>query len=457
MGSDGWESISLRQAGVDLIDCEHRTPPAESSGFPYIAIPQLKDGHLELKGARLISRDSLAEWTRKAKPEEGDIVLSRRCNPGDTAVVPNGLECALGQNLVLLRADGTRVSPSFLRWLVRSPAWWEQVALYINAGAVFDSLKCADIPSFRLPIPSMAEQDRISEVLDTLDDKIERNRRMNRTLESIARAIFRSWFVDFDPVRRTMEVGEVGLPPDVAALFPDSFEESALGQLPAGWAIKTIENVAERVAMGPFGSSIKVETLVPDGVPVINGQQLGGLTLEDASYRFVTKAHADELSRANVKRGDIVLTHRGTLGQAAFIAESSLYERYVVSQSQFYLRCDLEQVNPAFIVLYFHSDAGRHALLANRSSSGVPSIARPVTYLRSIRLLIPPKPVMDAFGELVTPLFELARQRSASNRTAASLRDALLPRLLDGRLSAVARDLPNSMEASGPCLVQKHP
>jgi len=158
-----------------------------------------------------------------------------------------------------------------------------------------------------------------------------------------------------------------------------------------------------------------------------------------------------------VKRGDIVLTHRGTLGQAAFIAESSLYERYVVSQSQFYLRCDLEQVNPAFIVLYFHSDAGRHALLANRSSSGVPSIARPVTYLRSIRLLIPPKPVMDAFGELVTPLFELARQRSASNRTAASLRDALLPRLLDGRLSAVARDLPNSMEASGPCLVQKHP
>jgi len=129
----------------------------------------------------------------------------------------------------------------------------------------------------------------------------------------------------------------------------------------------------------------------------------------------------------------------------------------VVSQSQFYMRCDLEQVNPAFIVLYFHSDAGRHALLANRSSSGVPSIARPATYLRSIRLPVPPKPVMDAFGELVTPLFELACQRSASNRTVASLRDALLPRLLDGRLSADARDLPNSMEASGPCLVQKHP
>ena len=109
-----WHRKSLREAGVTLIDCDHRTPPAAVSGYPYVAIPQLKEGRLSLGDVRLISSEHFIEWTRKAKPQHHDVVLSRRCNPGETAYVPAGIECALVQNLVLLRADGRKLFPPFL-------------------------------------------------------------------------------------------------------------------------------------------------------------------------------------------------------------------------------------------------------------------------------------------------------------------------------------------------------
>jgi type I restriction enzyme S subunit len=114
-----WKKISLREAGVSLIDCVHKTPPASVTGCPYVAIPQLKNGRLDLSDVRLISLEHFAEWTRKANPQPYDVILSRRCNPGETAFVHPGFQGALGQNLVLLRADGKKVFPPFLRWLVR--------------------------------------------------------------------------------------------------------------------------------------------------------------------------------------------------------------------------------------------------------------------------------------------------------------------------------------------------
>lgn len=219
-----WRQLSLRDAGVSLIDCDHRTPPAAESGYPYVAIPQMKDGHIRLEGVRRISPEDFREWTKKANPRTNDVVLSRRCNPGETAHVSGDFEFALGQNLVLLRSDESSVKPEFLRWLVRGPEWWEQIGTFLNVGAVFDSLKCADVPNFTLTIPPLEEQAQIADALNSLDDKIELNRRMNETLEAMARALFKSWFVNFDPVRAKVEGRDTGLPEAIAALFPASFE-----------------------------------------------------------------------------------------------------------------------------------------------------------------------------------------------------------------------------------------
>ena len=108
-----WPTLTLREAGITLIDCDHRTPPPVDAGYPYVAIPQLRNGRIELSGVRRITPEHFAEWTRKARPAANDVVLSRRCNPGETAFVPPDLNFALGQNLVLLRADGQCVLASY--------------------------------------------------------------------------------------------------------------------------------------------------------------------------------------------------------------------------------------------------------------------------------------------------------------------------------------------------------
>ncbi len=130
------------------------------------------------------------------------------------------------------------------------------------------------------------------------------------------------------------------------------------------WPRRRIEEIAERVAMGPFGSSIKVETFVSEGVPVISGQHLHGFRLDEIpGFSFITPKHAERLRNANVQRGDVVVTHRGTIGQIAYIPQTSAYERYVISQSQCYLRPDPRKVLPEFLVAYFRSPEGQHKLL----------------------------------------------------------------------------------------------
>lgn len=155
------------------------------------------------------------------------------------------------------------------------------------------------------------------------------------------------------------------------------------------WKTYKIGDLAEKVGIGPFGSSIKVETFVNEGIPVISGTHLKALRLIDRDYNFITEEHANKLINANVKRGDVIFTHAGNIGAVAYIPNNSLYERYILSQRQFYLRCNKELLLPEFITYYFKTPFGQKQLLANSSSVGVPSIAQPVTYLKSIEIKLP--------------------------------------------------------------------
>ena len=195
---------------------------------------------------------------------------------------------------------------------------------------------------------------------------------------------------------------------------------------PVGWRTATIEEIAEKVGMGPFGSSIKVETFVPEGIPIISGQHLHGARLdEDPGFKHISPEHAQRLVNSNVFRGDIVLTHRGTLGQVALIPDASKFERYIVSQSQFYIRCDRSKVDPEFVTLYLKSPEGQHQLLANSSQVGVPSIAQPVTYLRSIEIPIPPLPEQHDIAHILGTLDDKIELNRRMNRTLEEMARAI--------------------------------
>ena len=191
------------------------------------------------------------------------------------------------------------------------------------------------------------------------------------------------------------------------------------------WLSASIQEVAEKVAMGPFGSSIKVETFVPHGIPVISGQHLRGTRLADLEYNFLSLEHADKLANANVRRGDVVFTHAGNIGQVAYIPKSSKYERYVISQRQFYLRPNTKKVLPEFIAYYFTSAEGQHKLLANASSSGVPSLAQPVSYLRTVEIPLPPLVEQRAIAHILGTLDDKIELNRRMNETLEAMARAL--------------------------------
>ena len=149
-----------------------------------------------------------------------------------------------------------------------------------------------------------------------------------------------------------------------------------------------ISELINEIAMGPFGSNIKVDCFVDDGVPVLNGSNLEGFELGEKSFRYVTEEKADSLGRANAHKGDIVITHRGTLGQIVYIPETAKYNRYIISQSQFRIRCN-EKVLPEYLVYYFHTPIGQHKLLSNASQVGVPALARPSSTFQKIEVDLP--------------------------------------------------------------------
>lgn len=304
-----------------------------------------------------------------------------------------------------------------------------------NSGSAQPSLNRNYLYTIQINAPGRDEQDRIVEILTTLDDRITLLRETNATLEAIAQAIFKSWFVDFDPVRAKMEGrAPEGMDEATAALFPDSFEESELGLVPKGWRWGNIESVAERVGMGPFGSNIKVETFVNNGVPVISGQHLKQALVEDTMFNFIAEDHAERLKKSCVRHGDVIFTHAGSIGQVSLLHGDSLYDQYVLSQRQFFLRCKKIAMEPEWLLYYFRSPHGQHQLLANTSQVGVPSIARPVSYLRSIMILIPPCLIISKFSSIADALHRHVINNRKQINTLANLRDTLLPRLISGKL-----------------------
>ncbi|MHB1000824.1 MAG: restriction endonuclease subunit S [Armatimonadota bacterium] len=420
----GWRKLSLREANVKLLDCDHRTPPSSASGYPYVLIPQLQNGRINISNTRRISSEHFIEWTRKTRPTAYDVVLSRRCNPGETAFVPAGLEFALGQNLVLLRTDGSSVYPPFLRWLVNGPEWWGQVRKFLNVGAIFDSLKCADIPNFELCIPPLSEQRTIAHILNTLDDKIELNRQMNETLEEIACAIFKSWFVDFDPVRAKAEGRDPGLPKNIADLFPDSFEDSEIGEIPKGWKtvpLWSIANFINGAAYRDFHFSME-----PGALPIIKIAEIkNGVSGQ-------TKFTRTELAnKYRIDDGDILFSWSGNpdtsidtfvwtggpgwLNQHIYrVCPKSSEDRYSV----YYLLCMLR---PIFA-----------EIARDKQTTGLGHVTA-----QDMKAMLVPKctpAVLRSFNDYVGPLYEKRYANLLSSRNLIELRDLLLPKLISGEI-----------------------
>ena len=232
-----WIVRPLEDCLTTLIDYRGKTPQKTSSGIPLITAKVVKGGRIETPD-EFIAVDDYEPWMRRGIPKAGDVVITTEAPLGEVAQL--GPErVALAQRLIALRGKPGILDNGFLKFLMQSGDVQDQLRARASGTTVL-GIKQSELRKVLLKLPGIDEQRAIAHILGTLDDKIELNRRMNETLVAMARALFKSWFVAFDPVRAKVDGRDPGLPQPLAGLFPDCFEDSELGQIPKGWRTDSV-------------------------------------------------------------------------------------------------------------------------------------------------------------------------------------------------------------------------
>ena len=324
--------------------------------------------------------------------QRGDIIISARGTVGEIATIPYPM--AFNQSCYGLRAKKEIVTEDFLYYLIKHSV---RILKRNTHGSVFDTITRDTFETIEVDIPPISEQIKIASILGDLDSKIELDNRINNNL---LEQIVSLYCKLADEATQTVKIGDI----------------------------------AEKVAMGPFGSNIKVSTFVDEGVPIISGNHLRGFYLEELEFNYITEDHAERLKNSNVYANDIIFTHAGNIGQVAMIPKGSKYDRYVLSQRQFYLRCKTDLVVPEYVLFFFHSSEGQYELLSYANQTGVPSIAQPASNLKKIPIPLPSLEAQLAWKNTVEPLIELYLQNRKESERLAYARDGLLPKLMTGDL-----------------------
>ncbi len=294
-------------------------------------------------------------------------------------------------------------------------------------------VKVTDLKRLIAKIPSVHEQRAIAHILGTLDDKIELNRRMNETLEGMARALFKSWFVDFDPVRAKAEGRDPGLPKPIADLFPDSFEDSDLGQIPAGWAVKPLAEFTTAITKGTTPTQEGIDTAPEGGAQIkyvrVNSIGEDGAILFDKLTTIPESVHLGVLKRSVLRVNDVLYTIAGTIGRISVVEKSLLPAN---SNQAVAIVRPKPGIPSDFLVFTMRQEAFREELHSNIVHAVQANLS--LGMLSRARAVVPP---MEMLPQLFRPIDDVVKRILANrteSRTLAALRDALLTKLISGEL-----------------------
>jgi type I restriction enzyme S subunit len=409
-----WSRLDDLCEGV--FDCPHTTPVITEEG-PYVVRSQdVRTGIFRLDQAAHVSEETYQERIARAEPRFGDILYSREGTYfGLAAEVPRGVRVCLGQRMVLIRPSD-KIDTRFLRLWLNSPVLHRHI-MGFRDGTVAERLNMPTIRGLPVPHISLPEQRAIAATLGALDDKIELNRKMNATLEAMARALFRDWFVDFGPTRAKMEGAAPYLSPDLWSLFPARLD--AEGK-PEGWEMGTLNDLA----------SLNPESWTARNAPA----QVSYVDLANTKWGSIDKvevydwANAPSRARRILRAGDtIVGTVRPGNGSFCYVGEDGF-----TGSTGFAVLRPLQPRDRAFVWCAATS-AENIDRLAHLADGGAYPAVRPDA-VAATEVVIPGSGVLEAFRAAVSANLDLMEANKAESLTLAQTRDLLLPRLMSGEL-----------------------
>jgi type I restriction enzyme S subunit len=456
--SDYWTTIG---EVAEVYDGPHATPKKIGEGPYFLSISSLENGALDLSKSAHLSEEDFKKWTKRITPQRGDVLFSYETRLGDAAMMPPNVTACLGRRMGLLRPNSDKVIPEYLLYAYLSPVFQETLRSKTIHGATVDRIALKEIPSFPVRVPPKEEQLRTVGVLKSLSSKIELNRQTNQTFEQIAQAIFKSWFVDFEPVKAKIQAKRTLNPtlsqrekeliveraamcaisgksleeleqlcPETqqqlkttAALFPDALVESELGEVPEGWNVGMMQDCCVRVESG--GTPKRSEEAYWDGdIKWLSSGEVRDVIILNTKERITEDGLNNSSAKLWPKGSTVVAMYGATAGQVCLLANEMT-------------------ANQACCALIPKSNQKSYMFLAARRSiedlAGKASGSAQQNLNKSLvsehKFLIPSDLALTAFETIASRLIDKWQQNSEENIVLSETRNTLLPKLLSGELT----------------------
>lgn len=413
-----WSYLPLDEV-AQVVDCPHTTPQIADTG-PYIARSQdVRSGFFLLGEAAHVSEETYLQRISRTQPQYGDVLYSREGTYfGIAAEIPKGIKVCLGQRMVLIRPAKEILDHRFLRLWLNSPLMVELVRGQRD-GSVAERLNVSTIRNLPVLLPPLTAQRKIADILSSIEEKSDINRRHDELLKLMAKAVFQSWMIDFDPVRDKAEGRALfGLDNVTAALFPSTFESTELGEIPSGWAATTLAAiVTERTGKIGNGNEHVVLSAVASG------------ELKRSAEHFTKQVHSQDTSKyKRVGQWDyaynpsrINIGSIGMLEEPIVGAVSPVYTVLRPSQGyEWFLRFFLDLPQTKEVINQFCSGSVRQSL-SFKDFAAIP-------------VVLPPKEIAEAFARRWEELNGLCQHLEIESNKLAEVRDTLLPKLMSGEL-----------------------
>ncbi len=401
---------------LDIIDNRGRTCPVSPEGLPLIATNCITNDRLypSYDTDRHVSQETYTTWFR-GHPLPGDLIFVCKGSPGRVCMAPDPVDFCIAQDMVAIRANPERVYPRFLFAILRSPIVQGRIG-NMHVGSLIPHFKKGDFDKLLIPVPDKTTQKCIGDMYFELSAKIESNRRTSRALERVARAIFRAWFVDFEPVKAkaTGARSFPGMPREAFEALPSRLVDSELGPIPEGWKVSSLSEIARYVNGKPFTKDAK-----DSGRMIIRIAELNSGPGSSTKYSDV-KAEPDNTAYF----GDILFAWSGSLDVYRWHRDEAIVNQHIFKV--------IPLNTPSWFVYYHLREAmPTFKAIASDKATTMGHIQR--HHLEQARIATPSTCLWSAAGGIINPLYTLSLKLERESILFADIRDYLLPQLLTGQ------------------------
>lgn len=406
------ETKTIRELCELVVDCPHSTPTWTSQGKIVVRNNNIKNGRIDLSSPSYTDEEHYKQRTKRAVPRPGDIIITREAPIGEVGMIPDGVECCLGQRMVLLRPNPDICNNYYLLYSLQSRFVQHQISWSEGTGTTVSNLRIPHLEQIKIPYLPLEEQEKIASTLRVLDEKINLNRGINANLQQQAQAIFKSWFVDFEP----FQDGE--------------FVESELGPIPKGWKVISLENVCSVITKGTTPTTLK-RRFTDCGINYIKAESISNAHFIDKNkIAYIDQETHELLSRSKIQENDILFTIAGTLGRFCMVDKENVPAN--TNQAVAIIRADISKIHPCVLYSYFLGDW--HTEYCHTRVQQAVQANLSLGTLKNMQIPYPDEVTMEKYRSIVEPLIAEVQRTNRENVALENLRNALIPKLMNGEI-----------------------